>query len=176
MSVAVAILIAVDANTRDSFATFLIAALVWFAIAGLWLVRFAIAASRSRFHMPITDWVRWLFVPAVMGVVFLLTRTDVLFDARFSASRGALDQMATDVMAGGSTDRGWVGLYDVGRIERTANGFRFVIDDSMLYRLGFAYSPTGEPSLTEDNSSPVWTNAGSEPMGGGWWLWTEEWD
>lgn len=65
----------------------------------------------------------------------------------------------------------------VGQVERTANGFRFVIDDSELYRIGVAYSTGGEPVFTEDNHSPLWEGPfGFESLGGGWWLWAEEWD
>jgi hypothetical protein len=84
--------------------------------------------------------------------------------------------MAAEVAAGGSTDRGWVGLYNVGEVERTANGLRFVLDDSLLSRHGFAYSQGGEPELTEANYSPLWTGSWFEPIGGGWWIWWEEWD
>jgi len=133
-------------------------------------------ASRNGLRMPGAHWLRWLLVPVVMGSVFLITRTDTLFDARLALSRSAMDQMASQVMAGGSTDRGWVGLYNVGEVERTANGLRFVVDDSGLYRLGFAYSTDGEPTLTEDNYSPLWTGPWYEPLGGGLWLWTEAWD
>jgi hypothetical protein len=176
LATATAIVIALDASSRGSLGTYLIAAPIWFVIAAAWLVRFGMAAARTRLRMPTAHWTRWLMIPVAMGLAFLVTRTDVLFDTRLALSRGAMDQMAADVMAGGSADRGWVGLYDVGEVERTANGLRFVIDDSGLYRLGFAYSPDGEPRLTQDNYSPLWTGATFEPVGGGWWLWSEAWD
>lgn len=176
LATAVAIVIAVEASSRASLVTNLIAAPVWLVIAGAWVMRFAVAASRTRLRMPIAHWTRWLVIPVAMGLVFFLARTDVLFDTRLALSRGAMDQMAADVMAGGPADRGWVGLYHVGEVERTANGLRFVVDDSGLYRLGFAWSPDGEPQLTEDNYSPLWTGATFEPVGGGWWLWSEAWD
>ena len=84
--------------------------------------------------MSAAHWARWLAIPVALGLVFAITRTDAVKQARFDFSRGALDQMAADVMAGGSLDRGWVGLYNVGAAERTANGFWFVIDDSGLGR------------------------------------------
>ena len=87
-----------------------------------------------------------------------------------------MDRMAAEVMAGGSTERGWVGLYEVNEVERIANGVRFVIDDSGLYRLGFAYAPDGEPKLTEANYSPLWTPTTVESIGDGWWSWSESWD
>ena len=172
----IAIVIALDADSRDSFGALLIAVPIWFLLAGVWFVRFVVALGRDGSRMSVAHWARWLMIPIAMGLVFLLTRTDALFDARLSLSRGAMDVMAADVMAGGSTDRGWVGLYDVGVVERTANGFRFVVDEGWLSRQGFAYSPDGEPSLTEENYSPLWTGASLEAIGGGWWYWSEAWD
>jgi hypothetical protein len=168
--------IALDANSRMSFITFMIAGPIWLVIAAVWVGRFAWTVSHIRGQMPVADQVRWLVIPVAMGLVFLVTRTDVVFQTRLNLSRGAMDQMATEVMAGGPTDRGWVGFYNVGEVERTANGFRFEVDDSWLYRLGFAYSDEGEPELTEANSSPLWAGTGMRSIGGGWWLWTEEWD
>jgi hypothetical protein len=172
----IAILIALDANSRMSFITFMIAGPIWFVIAAVWLGRFAWTVSHIQGQMPIADQLRWLVIPAAMGLIFLVTRTEVVFQTRLNLSREALDQMAEEVMAGGPTERGWVGLYNVGAVERTANGLRFEVDDSWLYRLGFAYSPAGEPALTEANYSPLWAGTSSESIGGGWWLWTEEWD
>jgi hypothetical protein len=79
-------------------------------------------------------------------------------------------------MAGGSIKRDCVGLYAIGEPEVTADGFRFVIDDSGLSRRGFAYSAAGEPELTESNYSPLWTGTQFQSIGGGWWYWTEGWD
>ena len=176
LATGIAIVIALDANNRMSFITFMIAGPIWLLIAAAWLGRFAWTVSRIRGQMPLADQVRWLAIPVAMGLVFLVTRTDMVFQARLNLSRGPLDEMATEVMAGGSTERGWVGLYNVGAVERTANGFRFEVDDSWLYRHGFAYSPEGEPKLTEANYSPLWAGTSTESIGGGWWLWTEEWD
>jgi hypothetical protein len=176
LAAGIAILIALDANSRMSLITFMIAGPIWLVIAAVWLGRFARTVSRIRGQMPLADQVRWLLIPAAMGLAFLVTRTDVVFQARLNLSRGALDEMATEVMAGGSTQRGWVGLYNVGEVERTANGFRFEVDDSWLYRLGFAYSAEGAPELTEANYSPLWAGTSTKSIGGGWWLWTEEWD
>ena len=176
LAAGIAIVIALDANSRMSFITFMIAGPIWFVIAAVWLGRFAWTVSHIQGQMAIADQVRWLVIPAAMLVVFLVTRTDAPFQTRLDLSRGALDEMAAGVMAGGTTERGWVGLYNIGEVERTANGLRFEVDDSWLYRLGFAYSAEGEPKLTEDNYSPLWAGTGIRSIGGGWWLWTEEWD
>ena len=173
---AAAILLALDTNSRMSWTGFFLTALVWLVLAGAWFLRLIAAVASGGWRLPPTEWVRWLVIPAALAVVFAITRTDAVFDARFSLSRGALDAMAADVMAGGAPGDGWVGLYNITEIERTANGFRFVIDDSGLGRVGFAYSPDGDPELSDDNFSPLWTGATFQPMGGPWWVWWEEWD
>jgi hypothetical protein len=99
--------------------------------------------------LQLAQWARWLLVPLVMGLVFLAP-SRARFDARVALSRRAMDEMATNVLAGGPTQRGWVGLYYVPAVERIGNGVRFVVDDSGLYRFGFAYT-TDEPVLTEEN-------------------------
>ncbi len=148
---------------------FVIGAAVWVAIAVVWCLRLALTAARSGLRMPVAAWARWMTIPAAMGLVFVIGLSGVLFGERFAASRGALDRMAAEVMAGGSTERGWVGLYDVGQVERTANGFRFVIDDSGLFRIGVAYrrpanrsSPrtTTRRSGRARSASSLWAVAG----------------
>jgi hypothetical protein len=175
VATAIAIVMGIDASSRDSFSTFLLAAPIWLILAGIWAIRFAAATAQSRLDLPIAHWVRWLIVPVVMGFVFFVTRTDALFDARLALSRGAMDQMAAEVMSGGSMERGWVGLYNVGDVERLDNGLRFVVDEGLLSRFGFAFAPEGEPAQRSDDD-PLWTEAWHESLGGGWWLWTESWD
>lgn len=176
LATAIAIFLAIDANSRDSFSTFLLAAPIWLVLAGIWSIRFALAAAQARLRLPLAHWIRWLAIPIVMSLVVLVTRTDVLFDVRLELSRDAMDQMVAEVMAGGSLERGWVGLYSVDGVERLENGLRFVVDDSGLYRHGFAYAPTGEPAQSTLENFGVWSSASHEPLGGGWWLWTESWD
>ena len=103
----VAILIAVDASSRDSLWMFVIGAAVWVAIAVVWCLRLALTAARSGLRMPVAAWARWMTIPAAMGLVFVIGLSGVLFGERFAASRGALDQMAAEVMAG--FDRTWLG-------------------------------------------------------------------
>lgn len=147
---AIAIVVA-DANSRASLGLLLLALPIWVLLAAIWLLRFLDAAWTERLRLPLRHWVRWLAVPVVLGVVFVLTRYDVPFDVRLAASWGAMDQAAAEVMAGGSTDRGWIGLYPVQGVEWIPNGMRFLIDDDGLGTIGFAYAPTGEPvSLGDD--------------------------
>jgi hypothetical protein len=113
-----------------------------------------------------------------MGGVLAANLADIPYDARLGLSRNAMDEMAADVLAGGPTDRGWVGLYGVGRVTRTQNGVRFVVDAAALGRWGFAYSTGREPVFIDDEeeAAGLWTGAWFEPIGRGWWKWTQEWD
>lgn len=174
IATAFAIVVALDANSRASFWMLLVAFPVWVLMAAIWFLRFVGAAWTERLRFSRRHWARWLIVPVVMGLVFALTRYDVPFDVRLAASRGAMDQVAAEVMAGGSTDRTWVGLYPVQGVERIPNGIRFLIDDSGLGRMGFVYSTASQPASLDD--SPLWCCDSYEPIGGGWWIWTQEWD
>jgi hypothetical protein len=171
-----AILLALDANSRASFGLFLVSVPIWLLLAAVWFWRFFDAVDENRGRMSAAHWTRWLVIPIALGLVFAITRTDAVKQGRFDLSRGALDQMAGDVMAGGSLERGWVGLYGVGVAERTENGFWFVIDDAALSRWGLAYSPAGEPKQAEDNFDPLWTGASYEHLDGPWWIFTQSWD
>lgn len=172
-----AIVLAIDTNTRKSLGLLLLAAPIWFGLAGVWFVRFLIGLRTTRGRMPAAHWARWLAIPVVLGIVFAVTRTDALLQGRFDLSRSALDGMARDIEAGGSLDRGWVGLYDVGTAEQTANGFWFVIDDGLLARWGLAYSPQGEPKDTDANrDGGGWTGAEFEHLDGPWWIFWQGWD
>ena len=169
--VVAAIVVAIDANTRSSLGAFLVALPAWMAIALVWSLRMGIGISQRGLRMPATHWVRWLSIPVAMGTVFALTRTDALFDLRFELSRPALDAMAADVLGGGPEGRGWVGLYEVGRVEVAPKGLRFVIDRS-FGRIGLAWSPDSDPQAAD---SGTWCCATYEPMGDGWWYWYEPW-
>jgi hypothetical protein len=173
-----AVVLAVDTNTRGSLGMLLVTAPIWLALAVAWFVRWAIAGTRARWRLSPSAWARWLAIPLVLGVVFAITRTDVLIDARFNLSRDAMNALARDISAGGSRSRGWVGLYAVGTIDLTENGFRFVVDDSGLGRSGFAYATAGQPAFVEDEgeAAGVWTGPSFQSIGDGWWRWTEEWD
>ncbi len=171
-----AIVLALDANSRASLGALIPAALFWLLVGVTWLLRFTFAVWQSRGRMSAAHWARWLAIPILLGVVFGITRTDVVKRTRFELSRGALDQMAMDVMAGGSLERGWVGLYDVGIAERTANGVAVVIDDSGFGRWGLVFSADGTPKDSEDNYSGLWTSAEYEQLDGNWWVFAQGWD
>lgn len=171
-----AIVLALDASSRSSLLLIAVTVPIWLLLAAIWLIRFGLAMWQTRAHLSTGHWARWLAVPLVLGMVFTIACTGEVREARWDLSRGPLDQMAADVMAGGSLDRGWVGLYDVATVERTANGFWFVIDDNGLGRWGFAYSPVGEPKESDGNYSPLWQGASFEHLDGPWWIFTQEWD
>jgi len=172
-----AVLLALDANSRQSLSALLVVVPIWFGVAAAWTLRLILAGQRAGWRLAPVDWSRWLLIPLIMGAVFLVTRTDVLVEARLDLSRGAMDAMAADVMAGGTLDRGWVGLYDVGAVVLSENGLRFVVDDSGLGRWGFAYSTSGAPVFIETEDEQYdWQGLAFDPIGGGWWRWTEQWN
>jgi hypothetical protein len=143
------------------------AQLAWFLLAAIWLIRFIGAAWTKRLRSPVLHWIRWMTIPFVLGAVFLLTQTTVPSDVRLSLSREAMDQAATEVMGGGSTDRSWIGLYPAERVERIANGMRFIIPGSgFIDQVGLAYSTDDFPAGTDGTDE-------YSPLGGGWWTWIE---
>lgn len=142
----------------------------WAFVALVWLIRFLGAAWSKRLPFPATHWVRWLVIPVAMGLVFLWTRTDGPSGVRLALSRGAMDQAAAEVMAGGSTDRAWIGLYPVEHVERIGNGMRFLISGSgFIDQVGMAYSTDGEPHGIDGTDE-------YRPIGGGWWTWVQLFD
>jgi hypothetical protein len=170
--------LALDGSSRESLFTVLLAGVVSLGVLIVWLPRFLSAVGRARGRLTASKWAGWLAIPLLIGTVFAVSLTEGPSDARLSMSRGALDAMAADVLAGGSTDRGWVGLYAVGRVDLTENGLRFVVNDSTLGRWGFAYSTSGEPVFIDDEEEQagLWTGAWFDSVGAGWFRWTQEWD
>ena len=175
--VVVAIVLAIAfAITTDFIATVALlvgGGLLWLAIAAVWLARFIDAVGASRGQMSVRRWTRWLAIPLLMGLVFAGVLTDAFPQARFLLSRGALDSMARDIEGGGSLERGWVGLYEVGRTDRTGSGFMSVVDDQGMWRWGLVYSPGGDPQLEQDS---LWTGATLVHLDGPWWTFEQGWD
>lgn len=179
LAVALAIVLGLDTNSRASFGELLWVAPIWLALAAFWLFRFGWWLWAHRAQERLRSFAAWLLVPAAMALVFVMTRFDVPFHLRLALSRGAMDQAAAEVLGGGATDRAWIGLYPVSNVERLPNGMRFVITDDLLGRLGFAYASDGAPADpgegTSDDSG-LWCCDQYESIGGGWYLWTQEWD
>ena len=176
--VVVALLAGLDANSLQSLGEFLWVAPLWLAIAGWWVLRFGwwvfVAGRTARPRA----WLAWFLVPIAMGAVFFLTRTDLPADARLAWSRPAMDQVATEILAGGPADRSWIGLYPVAGVERLPNGLRFVVTNDLFGRWGFAYARSGQPAEPEvpSDASGIWCCDTYESIGDGWVVWYQEWD
>lgn len=142
--------------------------LVWIALAGVWGVRIVGAALVARLRFRVVEWIRWLAVPAILGVVFAITQSGAPFDVRLSLSRAGMDRTAAEVMAGGATDREWIGLWPVENVERIPGGMRFIVmGGGFIDRWGFAYSDTGDRPPIMDGED------GYEHLDGNWWIWTD---
>ena len=140
---------------------------LWTLMALIWLVRFVGAVWSRRLRLPPAHWIRWLAIPTIMALVFMYTRTEEPFNLRLSLSRDGMNQAAAEVMAGGSTDRGWIGLYPVQQVERIKHGMRFLIADAgFIDRVGLAFSTDSSPEGVEGTDE-------YEPIGDGWWWWVE---
>lgn len=167
MGTGLAVLAALDASSRQSFTMSLTAQAAWALVALIWLIRLVGALWSTRFRLPVMHWLRWLAIPAVFVLAVLYVGTGQPFNVRLSLSRDAMNQAAAEVMAGGSTERGWIGLYPVERVERISNGMRFLIaDGGFIDRFGLAYSTGGPPEGVAGTDE-------YEPLGGGWWRWVE---
>jgi hypothetical protein len=168
LATACAVLLALDANSRESYSASIMALPVCLLVAGVWLVRFLHAAWSKRLDLPGAEWLRWLAIPAIFFVALRLTETTIPYDVRLTVSRGAMDQAAAEVIAGGSTNRGWIGLYPAESVERTSNGMRFLIADSGFFdRIGLAYAVSGEPAGIDGTDE-------YQPLDGGWWRWVSK--
>jgi hypothetical protein len=86
LATTIAIIVALDANSRASFEMLLLALPLWLLLAATWFLRFLGAAWTERLRLPWRHWLRWLVIPAAMGLVFVLTRYDVPFDVRLTAA------------------------------------------------------------------------------------------
>ena len=162
---AVVVALWIEASSRYSMMseTF---SLVGVGLIGLiWLIRFVAAAVTTRGRMSTGSWARWLFVPALIVGAGVLTEFDVPFQARLALSRPAMDQAAVEIMAGGTTDRDWIGLWPVYLVEPIDGGVTFLIKGSgFIDQMGLAYSVSGTPA--DPYGDTEYTD-----LGGGWWQW-----
>jgi hypothetical protein len=171
LGVAFAAWLVLDASSRDSFSLTMIAIPTFWFVAGCWLLRFLAAGWADRLRWRPSRWLRWLAVPAFLGAIWALAISGVAADARYAASRAGMDQAAAEVMAGGTTDRGWIGLYPAEFVERTENGMRFLVSSSgFIDREGYAYAIDGRPRVTYDDGAEY------TELGGGWWRWIAPFD
>jgi hypothetical protein len=159
--------VGLNANSLQSYVGRFDTMMLWFLLAGAWTVRLVGATLTDRLRFGVGAWVRWLGVPLILGVVYVMAQAMVPFDVRLSLSRDGMNQAAVEIMAGGSTDRSWIGLYPVGRVERIPNGMRFTVaGGGFIDGWGFAYS-------TDDTPANVAGNDEYEHLDGGWWIWTD---
>ena len=118
LAVAFAVLQGVWVSSLQSFVGLIGTVVVWFSLAGLWAFRLLGAAIVARLRFSVAEWARWLGVPLILGVVYLWTQTGAPYELRLSLSRPAMDQAAAEIIAGGSIDRDWIGLWPVDSVER----------------------------------------------------------
>ena len=127
VAVAFAVFVGVWVSSLQDFGGALLAALIWGLLSVVWGLRLLGALATSRAHMAVTEWARWLGVPLVLGVVFAWVQSGGPFELRLALSRAAMDQAATEIIAGASTNRGWIGLWPVEDLERLPGGIRFIV-------------------------------------------------
>ncbi len=163
------LLLTIEAASRYAYLAMALPFFICAAITVTWLGFFFGALWTNRGRMPRRDLARWLVIPAVLTLTVLAVGSDIPFQVRFALSRPELDRVAADVMAGGPTDQATIGLFPVEFVERTPGGMELIIGGSgFLGGFGLAFWPNGPPAETED--------AGVEPLGGGWWTWSEGFD
>ena len=121
------------------------------------------AGVKTRGRMSTRSWARWLLVPALLIGAEVITEFDVPVQVRLALSRPAMDQAAVEIMAGGTTDRDWIGLWPVYLVEPIDGGGMFVIEGSgFIDQLGLAYSASGTPADSYGDIEYI-------DLGGAWW-------
>jgi hypothetical protein len=169
LGVVLAVLVGLDASSLQSFGGFMITQLIWWPLAGMWAFRLLGAAVITRLRFGQAEWARWLGVPLVLGAAFAWTRTGGPYDLRLALSRPAMDQAAAEIMAGGSEDRGWIGLWPVEDVERLPGGMRFIVSGcGFIDRCGFAYSTSGSSvDIADPDNGDHY-----QSLGDNWFAWT----
>ncbi len=153
----------------------------WCLIVVALLVRAGLATAFSILYRdsPLrrpTPWLRWVVVPAVIALAFVMARSGFPRRAAFALSRPALDRFAARILADTQPppEDAWVGLYPVEQVERfppasSARGMRFLVRGTgFLDRFGFAFSPAAPPP-------DLGGEDGYTPIGDGWYVWRESW-
>jgi hypothetical protein len=170
VAVAFAVLVGVWVSSIQDFGGALLTALIWGLLAVAWGLRLLGALVTSRAHLTVAEWARWLGVPLVLSVVFAWVQSGGPFELRLALSRAAMDQAAAEIIAGASTNRGWIGLWPVEDLERLPGGIRFIVSGcGFIDRCGFAYSTSGSIA---DLADPAGENR-YEHLEGNWFMWIE---
>jgi hypothetical protein len=174
LAVGLAVLVGIDASSLRSFGGRLLTEMIWWPLAAIWGVRLLGAAYVARLRFRVAEWVRWLGAPLILGAVYVWTQSgDGPFATRLALSRSAMDQAAAEIIAGGSTDRDWIGLWPVLYAERLRGGMRFEVSGcGFIDGCGFAYSTSGSRT---DITDPEETDT-YEHLDGNWFFWTSPFD
>ncbi len=167
-TVAFAVIEGLWVSSIQSLVGFGFTVMLWFSLAGIWIARIVGAALATRLRFGLAESVRWLMAPVILAMVYLIMQSGLPFDARLSLSRAGMDQAAAEVMAGGTTDRDWIGLWAVEDVDRIPGGMRFIVmSGGLIDHWGFAYSETGgRPAIMAGEDS-------YSHLDGNWWIWTD---
>jgi hypothetical protein len=112
-------------------------------------------------------------LPLRLQVAFLLigllgVQLDLPFDARFAASRSALERAAEDVRSGRRPAQpGWIGLFHMAEVDTAGPSVRFITGECFVDHCGIAFSREGEPPRVGEDSYVH--------MDGPWWRWHRSW-
>ena len=152
------------------FSASLLLPLVWFVLAIVWTGWVIYIAALHRLAFSRREVVRLLWAPLLGVIAVAVVESGVAFDARYAASKGAMNTVAREISAGSRSPQGIqrIGLWDVEKVERVRGGMRFLVDGTgFLDPVGFAYSPRGKPPIIGEDFY--------EHLDGPWWIWTESW-
>jgi hypothetical protein len=169
LAVGSAVVAATWFSSLQDFGGAVITQLLWGLLAAIWGVRLVGTLLTTGVDRSVAVWTRWLAVPLILGAVFAWTRVEGPFDLRLLLSRAAMDEAAIEIIDGGSTERGWIGLWPVQDVERLPGGMRFIVSGcGFIDRCGFAYLTNGSSgpgaSVSEDRY---------EQLEGNWFMWTK---
>jgi hypothetical protein len=161
-------MIVLEASSRGSWVMFILGEMVGMGLLAVWLYRLLPTLIHRRLRLPLRDWLLWIGLPTIVIATHYAFLSPFPFEARLGASRPGMNQAAARIMVDADAAPGWIGLYPVDRIDRYETGFRFLIWGSgFLDPVGFAYASEGEPPIVGEDRY--------EPIGDGWWHWTESW-
>jgi len=155
----------------ESDGGFLLTLVIWCSLALVWGFRLVGAAIVTRLRFGMAEGARWSGIP-LLGAACLVGTTTAPYDVRLSLSRSAMDQAANEIMAGGSTDRDWIGLWPVKDADWMPHGMRFIVAGcgGFLRQCGFAYaSDETMPWIADPDHYGEDTY---QRLDGHWFVWT----
>jgi hypothetical protein len=144
-----------------------IAAIALAVLSLAWLLDLAASWTNERRRTARARQLRGVIMLVVATGTFGAVALDLPFTVRLALSRPAMDSVAAEILAGGTAERSWIGLWPVAHIEAFDGGMSFFIDGSgFMTRVGLAYSPGVAPPDPDGDLEYV-------DLGRGWWRWTE---